>query len=197
MDRAESYISPSAQISSRAVIEGKVIIGDNAKVLENAVIRGPVYIGPRTIIGNSTLIRAYSHIGADCIVGFATEIKGSYVGDGSWFHMNYVGDSIVGEHCNFGAGTITANWRFDEKTISVQVNDNPVNTAMDKFGAVIGNNCRTGINVSIMPGIKIGQNSIIGPSVCLTENVNSNTMIRFSGLEQPVRERVDRGHEEK
>ena len=197
MDRTQSYISPSAQISSRAVIEGKVIIGDNAKVLENAVIRGPVYIGPRTIIGNSTLIRAYSHIGADCIVGFATEIKGSYVGDGSWFHMNYVGDSIVGEHCNFGAGTITANWRFDEKTISVQVNDNPINTGMDKFGAVIGNNCRTGINVSIMPGIKIGQNSIIGPSVCLTENVNSNTMIRFSGLEQPVRERVDRGHEEK
>jgi bifunctional UDP-N-acetylglucosamine pyrophosphorylase/glucosamine-1-phosphate N-acetyltransferase len=108
--------------------------------------------------------------------------------------MNYVGDSIVGEHCNFGAGTITANWRFDEKTISMQVNDSHISTGMDKFGAVIGNNCRTGINVSIMPGIKIGQNSIIGPAVCLTENVNSNTMIPLSGLEQPVRESVDHSH---
>ena len=187
IDRAKSYISPSAQISSHAVIDGKVIIGDNAKVLENAVIRGPVYIGPRTVIGNSTLVRAYSHIGADCVVGFATEIKGSYIGDGSGFHMSYVGDSVVGERCNFGAGTITANWRFDEKTISVQVNDNPMNTGRDKFGVVIGNNCRTGINVSIMPGIKIGPNSIIGPSVCLTEDVKSNTMVGLSASVRPVR----------
>jgi bifunctional UDP-N-acetylglucosamine pyrophosphorylase/glucosamine-1-phosphate N-acetyltransferase len=184
LDHTEGYISPTAQISSRAVIDGKVIIGDNVRVMENAVIRGPVYIGPRTVIGNSTLVRAYSHIGADCVVGFATEIKGSYIGDGSWFHMNYIGDSVVGEHCNFGAGTITANWRFDEKTISVLVNHDSINTGMDKFGAIIGDNCRTGINVSIMPGIKIGSNSVIGPSVYLTKDVESNTMM---GTHSPVR----------
>ena len=199
LDRTEGYISPTAQISSRAVIDGKVVIGDNARVLENAVIRGPVYIGPRTIIGNSTLVRAYSHIGADCVVGFATEIKGSYVGDSSWFHMNYVGDSVVGEHCNFGAGTITANWRFDEKTISVRVSDNLVDTGMDKFGAIIGDNCRTGINVSIMPGIKIGPNSIIGPSVYLTKDVESNTMMRVRSSARSIKESFDphRSREEK
>ena len=180
LDRAEGYISPTAQISSRAVIDGKVIIGDNVRVLENAVIRGPVYIGPRTVIGNSTLVRAYSHIGEDCVVGFGTEVKGSYINDSCWLHMNYIGDSVVGEYCNFGAGTITANWRFDEKTISVKVNDDLVNTGMDKFGAIIGDNCRTGINVSIMPGVKIGSNSIIGPSVYLTEDVGSNTIIELS-----------------
>ena len=190
LDRTEGYISPTAQISSHAVIEGKVVIGENARVQENAVIRGPVYIGPRTVIGNSTLVRAYSHIGADCVVGFATEIKGSYVGDGSWFHMNYIGDSVVGEHCNFGAGTITANWRFDEKPISVQVNGGPVSTGMDKFGAIIGDNCRTGINVSIMPGIKIGPNAIIGPSVYLTEDVDSNTIIQLSASAQTLRKNV-------
>ena len=77
LDHADNYISPTAQISSRAVIEGKVIIGDSVQILDNAVIRGPVYIGPRTIVGSSTLVRSYSHIGADCVVGFATEIKGS------------------------------------------------------------------------------------------------------------------------
>jgi UDP-N-acetylglucosamine diphosphorylase/glucosamine-1-phosphate N-acetyltransferase len=194
LDHTESYISPSAQISNRAVIDGKVVIGDNVKVLENAIIRGPAYIGPRTVIGNNTLVRAYSHIGADCVVGFATEIKGSYVGDGSYFHMNYIGDSIIGEHCNFGAGTITANWRFDEKTISVRVNDNPVNTGVDKFGAIIGDNCRTGINVSIMPGIKIGPDSIIAPSVFLTKNVESNTMMRERFSVRPMKKSLDPHH---
>jgi bifunctional UDP-N-acetylglucosamine pyrophosphorylase/glucosamine-1-phosphate N-acetyltransferase len=196
LDRSERFISPSAQISSHAVIEGKVIIGGNARVLENAVIRGPVYIGPRTVIGNSTLIRSYSHIGVDCVVGFATEIKGSYVGHGSWFHMNYIGDSVVGEHCNFGAGTITANLRFDEQPISVMVNDSKLNTGMDKLGAIIGDNCRTGINVSIMPGVKIGPNSIIEPSVNLTENVSSYTIKSFSGSVRPFRKSFEYGHNE-
>jgi bifunctional UDP-N-acetylglucosamine pyrophosphorylase/glucosamine-1-phosphate N-acetyltransferase len=187
LDRTEGYISPTAQISSHAIIDGKVVIADNARVMENAVIRGPVYIGPRSVIGNSTLVRAYSHIGADCVVGFATEIKGSYIGDGCGFHMNYIGDSVVGEHCNFGAGTITANWRFDEKTISVRVNENLVNTGIDKFGAIIGDNCRTGINVSIMPGIKIGPNSIIGPSVYLTKDVESNTMMGARSSARPMK----------
>ena len=196
MDRSESYTSPTAQISSHAVIDGKVIIGDNVRVLENAVIRGPVYIGPRTVIGNSTLIRAYSHIGADCVVGFATEIKGSYIGDGSWFHMNYIGDSIVGEHCNFGSGTITANWRFDEQPILVMVNEIKINTEKDKLGAILGDNCRTGINVSIMPGVKIGSNSIIEPSVNLTENVNSYTIKSFSGSVRPLPKSLEHGHNE-
>jgi UDP-N-acetylglucosamine diphosphorylase / glucose-1-phosphate thymidylyltransferase / UDP-N-acetylgalactosamine diphosphorylase / glucosamine-1-phosphate N-acetyltransferase / galactosamine-1-phosphate N-acetyltransferase len=199
LDRAETYISPTAQISNHAVVDGKVIIGDNVRILEDAVIRGPVYIGPRAVIGNSTLVRGYSHIGADSIVGFGTEIKGSYVGNGCWFHMNYIGDSVVGENCNFGAGTITANWRFDKGPISVHVNGKSVETGMDKLGAIIGDDCRTGINVSIMPGIKIGPNSVIGPSVCLTEDVDSNTIVQSAAIRLSVRKitRHRRSKEEK
>jgi NDP-sugar pyrophosphorylase family protein len=199
LDQASSCISPTAQISSRAVIEGKVIIDDSAKVMENAVIRGPVYIGPRTVIGNSTLVRSYTHVGADCVVGFGTEIKGSYIGDGNWFHMNYFGDSIVGDHCNFGAGTITANWRFDQMPISVQVGGKLINTGLDKFGAIVGNNCRTGINVSIMPGVKIGPNSTVMPSVLLTRDIESNkiaephcSMIPMTGRVTPQRNRREK-----
>lgn len=187
LDRAEGFIAPTAQISPHAVIDGKVVIGDNVRILENAVIRGPVYIGPGAVIGNSTLVRGYSHIGSNCVVGFATEIKGSYVDDGGWFHMNYIGDSVIGERCNFGAGTITANWRFDEKRISVRVGDTPVDTGTDKFGAIIGNNCRTGINVSIMPGIKIGSDSVIGPAVLLTKDIEADTMVFVRNSAKPMR----------
>jgi len=177
LDEAGEYIAPSAIISEKATIGGKVIIGDNVKVFENAVIKGPVYIGPNSVVGNNSLVRAYSHIGADCVVGFSTEVKGSYLSDGCWSHMSYIGDSILGERCSLGAGTMLANWRFDEKNISVKVNGEAIDSKLDKFGAIIGNDCKTGVNVSIMPGIKIGPGSIVSSHVCLTDDLEPGKMI--------------------
>ena len=176
LDQSQGYISPSAKISDRAVIEGKVVISDNVRVFENAVIRGPAYIGPNSVIGNNSLVREYSHIGSDCVVGYSTEVKGSYVGDRCWFHVNYVGDSVIGEGCSLGANTVLANWRFDEKNVSVAVEGEFIDSGRDKFGAIIGNNCRTGVNVSVMPGIRIGPNSIVGSHVCLTDDLEPDRM---------------------
>jgi len=177
LDISQPRISASAYISEKATIEGKVFISDNVKVLENAVIRGPVYIGPGSIIGNNALVRDYSHIGADCVVGYSTEIKGSYIGDGCWMHSSYIGDSIIGKGCSFGAGTVLANFRFDEQNISVIVGGEAIDTGRDKLGAIIGDNCKTGVNVSVMPGIKIGPNSIVGSHACLAKDLTPEKMI--------------------
>lgn len=177
LDRSKAEISPSAHISSRATIEGKVVIGDNVRVLENAVIRGPAYIGANSIIGNNALVREYSHIGADCVVGYSTEVKGSYIGDGCWFHSSYIGDSIIAEGCSFGAGTVLANFRFDEKNISVKIGDEVIDSGLDKLGAIVGSNSKTGINASIMPGMRIGPNSFVGSHVCLMRDLEPNKMI--------------------
>jgi UDP-N-acetylglucosamine diphosphorylase/glucosamine-1-phosphate N-acetyltransferase len=177
LDRSKPYISPSAHISQRALIEGKVIIGDNVKVLENAVIRGPSYIGPNSVIGNNVLVRDYSHIGANCVVGHATEVKASYIGNNCWFHSNYIGDSIIGDDCSFGAGTVLANLRFDEGKVKVSVQGELLDTGQDKLGAIIGSNSRTGINASVMPGIKVGPNSFVGPHVCLTQDLDHDKII--------------------
>ncbi|MBM4462382.1 MAG: hypothetical protein FJ012_03460 [Chloroflexi bacterium] len=177
LDRSEPQISPSAQISPRATISGKVIISDNVRVLENAVIRGPAYIGSSSIIGNNALVRDYSHIGADCVVGYSTEVKGSYIGDGCWFHSSYVGDSIIADGCSFAAGTVLANFRLDEKNISVRVGDEVVDTGLDKLGAIIGSNSKTGIHAGIMPGVRVGPNSFVGPHVCLISDLQPNKMV--------------------
>ena len=177
LDRSKAEISPSAHISSRATIEGKVVIGDNVRVLENAVIRGPVYIGANSIIGNNALVREYSHIGADCVVGYSTEVKSSYISDGCWFHSSYIGDSIIAEGCSFGAGTVLANFRFDEKNISVKIGDEVIDTGLDKLGAIVGSNSKTGINASVMPGMRIGPNSFVGSHVCLMRDLGPNKMI--------------------
>ena len=177
LERAERYISPSARVSDKATVEGQVVLDEGVEIMENAVVRGPVYIGPHSVIGNNSLVRAYSHIGADCLVGYSTEVKSSYIGDRCWFHMNYVGDSVIGDGCSFGAGTVLANYRFDEESVPVRVCDETIDTGLVKFGAIIGSNCRTGINAGIMPGVMIGPNSTIGPHVCVMKDVAEDGMV--------------------
>jgi NDP-sugar pyrophosphorylase family protein len=169
-------ISPKAKIAKTAVIEGDVTIEDGVRVLENAVIKGLCYIGRNSVIGNNTLIRDNSRIGEGCVVGYGTEIKHSYIGDNNWFHQNYFGDSVIGNDCSFGAGTVSANLRLDEKEISVVVNGEELNTGLNKLGALVGNGVRTGINVGIMPGRRVGEGSFVGPHVCLTEDLPAGKM---------------------
>jgi bifunctional UDP-N-acetylglucosamine pyrophosphorylase/glucosamine-1-phosphate N-acetyltransferase len=177
LDNAQPFIAPSTHISEKATIEGKVILRDNVRVMENAVIRGPVYIGANSIIGNNALVRDYSHIGSNSVVGYCTEVKHSYIGDDCWFHSNYIGDSIVDDNCSLGAGTILANFRLDEGNIRIRVGDNLVDTDYDKLGAIVGRGCRIGVNASLMPGVRVGTDTFIGPQVCLREDVEANKMI--------------------
>ena len=174
----ERRISPSAAVSAKAIIEGNVILESDVRVLENATVRGPCYIGRNTVIGNNVLIRGHSHIGDNCVVGYGTEIKHSYIGDNCWFHSNYIGDCIIADNCSFGAGTVMANFRFDEGNIRLEVGDEVIDTGLDKLGAIVGHDCKTGINVSIMPGIRLGPSSIIGSHTCLTQDLGPNKMIR-------------------
>lgn len=186
MERAEGKVSHSAQVSDKAVITGKVIIEDGAKIFENAVIRGPCYIGKNTVIGNNTLVWSGCHFGEKCVVGCGSEIKHSYFGDESWSHRNYIGDSVIADNCNFGAGTIVANWRFDAQPIEVNVGDKKMSTGTDKFGCIMGENCKTGIHVSIMPGVKIGPNSIIGAHVMVPKDIGPG---KFVVLKETIEEK--------
>jgi len=175
LSRLAHQISPMAQISERAIVDGRVVIEDNVRILEGAVIRGPSYIGRNSIIGNGVLVRN-SNIGDNCVIGYNTEIKHSYIGDRCWFHFNYIGDSVIEDDCAFGAGTVTANFRLDESNIKVKVSDEEVDTGHDKLGALVGKGSRTGINASLMPGIRVGADSLVGAHVCLTRDLEAGRM---------------------
>jgi bifunctional UDP-N-acetylglucosamine pyrophosphorylase/glucosamine-1-phosphate N-acetyltransferase len=177
LDNTQPYIASSARISEKATIEGKVILSDNVKVLENAVIRGPVYIGANSIIGNNALVRDYSHIGSNSVIGYSTEVKHSYIGNNCWFHSNYIGDSIVDDNCSLGAGTVLANFRLDEEDIQIKVGDSLIGTGYDKLGAIIGRGCRIGVNASLMPGVRVGPDSSVGPQVCLRQDLEASKTI--------------------
>ncbi|MBN1217348.1 MAG: NTP transferase domain-containing protein [Anaerolineae bacterium] len=167
-------ISPSAKISDRAIIGDNVIIEDNVRVFENAVIRGPAYIGVGSVIGNNAMVWGGCSFGSGNVIGFGSEIKHSVFGRNVWTHRAYVGDSIVSDNCSFGAGTITANFRFDEEDVSVNMGDQRMSTGANKFGVIMAEGCRTGSNSVLMPGVKVGPNSIVGPGVVLLEDLLPN-----------------------
>jgi UDP-N-acetylglucosamine diphosphorylase/glucosamine-1-phosphate N-acetyltransferase len=173
----EPRISDQARISDRAVIEGNVIVEGGVRVFENAVIRGPAYVGRNSVIGNNVLIWNHSSIGASSVVGFSSEIKHSLVGNNCWIHMSYVGDSVISDNCSLGAGTITANFRFDEQAVPVNVKGEEVSSGTDKLGVIMGPDCKTGCNATLMPGTKVGPHSIVGPGVLLADDLPPHRVI--------------------
>jgi NDP-sugar pyrophosphorylase family protein len=119
-----------------------------------------VIIGAGCEIGPNCYIRPATSIGDGCHVGASVEVKNSIIMRGSKLpHHNYVGDSVIGEQCNLGAGTKIANLRLDKKDIQVA----GINTKRRKLGAIMGDRVETGINASINVGSMIGNNTFIGP----------------------------------
>lgn len=175
------------KVEKNCHIKGPVIIEQGTIVKSGAYIEGPVYIGKNCQIGPNCFIRSFTSIEDNCIIGQAVEIKNSIIGqDSKIAHLNYVADSIIGENCNLGAGTILANLRFDGKNIYSKVKRELIDTQRQKFGAVLGKGVKTGINVSIMPGVLIGQNSIIGPHSLVKENIKDN-QIFYTKFQRIVR----------
>lgn len=165
-------------VEEGATILPPVEIGEGTVVRSGSYIIGPVKIGKNSKIGPNCFIRPYTSIGDKCHIGNAVEIKNSIIMDHSNApHLNYVGDSIVGENTNLGAGTITANLRHDNKTIKVEIKGKLEDSGRRKMGAIIGHNVKTGINVTIYPGRKIGSNSFIGPGVIVDKNVPPNVLV--------------------
>ncbi len=158
LDGIESDIQGT--VEENVVLNGAVSIGKGTVVRSGAYINGPVIIGDNCDIGPNCFIRPATSVGDGCRIGAAVEVKNSIIMNGTKIpHHNYVGDSVIGEKCNLGAGTKIANLRLDKKNISVA----GVDTGRRKLGAIIGDNVETGINVSINVGCIIGNNTFVGP----------------------------------
>jgi len=172
-----------------AVVKEPVWLEESATVRSGSRIEGPVYVGRESIVGPNARIRAFTsiedgvHVGANCDVKNSIIMRHTKVP-----HLSYIGDSIIGEECNLGACTITANLRFDEKTIRIMIKGKRVETKRTKLGAIIGDRVKTGIHTSIMPGVRIGSEAIIGPGAVIDNDVHSREkiVVKQSFLRRPV-----------
>ncbi|MEL9939712.1 MAG: sugar phosphate nucleotidyltransferase [Ignisphaera sp.] len=166
-------------VSIYTTIKGRVYIGEGATIKGCTYIEGPAYIGNDATIGPNAYIRPYTIILSKAHIGFSTEVKESIVMEETHAaHLTYIGDSIIAENVNLGAGTKLANLRFDEKTVKMVIEGMVIDSGRRKLGAVIGGYVKTGINVSIMPGVKIGSHSIIYPGVTVYRDVPPKTIVK-------------------
>ncbi len=165
-------------IESGAHLIGPVTVAESARVRSGAYIEGPVFIDEQADVGPNCYIRSGTSLGKKTRVGNGCEIKNSILMDGTHVgHLSYVGDSILGEQCNLGAGTIMANLRFDDGRIKMIVKDKVVDTGRRKLGAVLGDNVKTGIKSLFMPGVKVGANSWVGANFMVERDIPANSIV--------------------
>ncbi|OGK19294.1 hypothetical protein A3D80_00225 [Candidatus Roizmanbacteria bacterium RIFCSPHIGHO2_02_FULL_40_13b] len=159
-------------VEDGAVLKGNIHIGKGTIVKAGAYIQGDFYIGENCVIGPNCFLKGFGSIGDDCIVGNATEISRSVIGSHVGInHLSYIGNSVVGNNVNLGGGTIAANLRIDGEPVRMMVNGMLINTGKKKLGTVIGDNAKTGVHTSIMPGRKIDTGAHTLPGSIIKEDV--------------------------
>jgi len=145
-------------------IQGDVAVHETARLEDGAIVKGPAIIGPYCFIAATAYLRGGVFLEEECIVGPAAEVKSTFMFKGSKLaHLNFVGDSILGEGVNCEAGSMIANYRneLDDRRIRISFHGQVVDTGVDKFGALLGDGVRLGANAVVAPGALILPGTIV------------------------------------
>jgi UDP-N-acetylglucosamine diphosphorylase / glucose-1-phosphate thymidylyltransferase / UDP-N-acetylgalactosamine diphosphorylase / glucosamine-1-phosphate N-acetyltransferase / galactosamine-1-phosphate N-acetyltransferase len=135
---------------------GPIYIGKNAEIMEGSMIRGPFALCENSVVKMGSKIYGATTVGKNCIAG--GEIKNSVIGDNSnKSHDGYLGDSVIGEWCNIGAGTSNSNIKNTGNDVMVWYNSsNQFINAGSKCGLIMGDYSRCAINTSFNTGTVVG-----------------------------------------
>ncbi|MCF8056734.1 MAG: hypothetical protein K9K37_08855 [Desulfocapsa sp.] len=174
-------LTGASVIMAGAILVGKKIdIGDGVLVEGGTLIKSPAIIGDCTEVRQGAYVRGYCLTGKRCVVGHSTEVKHSiFLNDAKAGHFAYLGDSIIGQDANLGAGTKFANLKFLGGNVSIRTEGKLIDTGRRKFGAILGDGAQTGCNSVTNPGTIIGKGGILMPNTTAPSGYHSpRTIIR-------------------
>ncbi len=158
MGKEEIFIEPGARLEHCNIntSEGPVYISKDALIMDGTFLRGPLFVGEGAVVKMGATIYGSTTIGPFCIVG--GEIKNSiFTGYSNKAHHGYVGDSVIGEWCNLGAGTTTSNLKNTGNAVKVwNIYKSDFEYAGNKCGVLMGDFTRTAINTSFNTGTVTG-----------------------------------------
>lgn len=153
-----------------------ISIGKNTRVEPGAYIAGPCIIGNGCEIRHGAYVRGNVLTGDGCVIGHDTEIKNSIMlNNAAAAHFNYIGDSILGNRVNLGAGVKLANLRLDHAMIVVGVK---TQTNLKKMGAIIGDGAQLGCNAVTNPGTLIGKGAFCQPCLAISGYIPSQAKVK-------------------
>src|SRR5690348_992392 len=187
IERLSEYLSKldlgevqSAIPSSVHLVQPSLIsIGKDTVIEAGAYIEGPCVIGDRCVIRNGAYIRGNALIGNRCVIGHGSEIKNAILMDGAKApHFNYIGDSILGNGVNVGAGVKCANFRLDGAEITISAHGKKWKTGLKKLGAIIGDGANVGCNCVLNPGTLLGKNALCFPCLNVSGVVPNHAKVK-------------------
>ncbi len=195
LSRTEGSVIPaSCNISDGAEIGGRLLLGENVTIGKRVVIKGDLIVGDSTHITNGAIIGPRAAIGAHCGVRDYAAVHGhSTVGDhcritqtaefgGVAFDRVYMVhyceiDAVLGSAVDIGAATVCGTLRFDDGRTVHRIKGRPEVPPVGANASYIGDYCRTGVNAILLPGVKVGCYSCIGPGVLLYDDVPSRKLV--------------------
>lgn len=143
-----------------------IFLGKNVKIEPDVYIEGPAILHDNVVIRHGAYVRANVVLAPGAMVGHATEIKNTIMlEDAHAPHFAYVGDSILGQRVNLGAGTKLSNLPISSykdpetgkrTTIKLTYDGQRLDSGLTKFGAVFGDDVQTGCNTVANPGCVVG-----------------------------------------
>ncbi len=156
--RGNSVLCDGAVIGSGSVIVDS-IVGSNCVVTNSRIVDSR--IGNNTTVGPYAHIRNNSTIADGCRIGNFVEIKNSTIGHGTKAsHLSYIGDAIIGQHCNIGCGVIFVNYDGKHKHVSK-----------------LGDRVFVGCNSNIVSPVNIGNRVYIACSSTVNVDLDDNSFV--------------------
>ncbi|MEH2114653.1 bifunctional UDP-N-acetylglucosamine diphosphorylase/glucosamine-1-phosphate N-acetyltransferase GlmU [Nostoc sp.] len=156
--RGNTVIKTGSHIGPGSFIENSQL-SENVTVQYSVVTDSIVQAGSR--IGPYAHLRGHVEVGAGCRVGNFVELKNTQLGDRTnAAHLSYIGDSVVGNQVNIGAGTITANY-----------------DGVKKHRTKIGDRTKTGANSVLVAPLTLGHDVYIAAGSTVTEDVPDDSLV--------------------
>lgn len=161
----EQLVGATVLMAGSSYIGEQFYFGKGVLVEPGAMLMAPTIVDDQTVIRQGAYVRGYCLFGKRCVVGHVTEVKHSiFLNDAKAGHFAYLGDSILGNDANLGAGTKLANLKFTGGNVQVRTKSELLDSGLRKFGAILGDKVQTGCNSVTNPGTVIGPKSMLLPN---------------------------------
>ena len=175
-------LGENSHIGAGVHILGNVIIGDHVRIEQGAILEGNNIIGDHCLLTQHCKITAGSTVAERSKLAHCAELNGLLLGNNYLNHQCVI-NGILGKSVDIGAGTIFGDLRFDDAPVTHNIHGKRVTPTQFSQMVYMGDYCRTGVNVSVMPGVKVGTQSIIGANCCIQQDVESQQLLQ---LEQSI-----------
>jgi NDP-sugar pyrophosphorylase family protein len=169
-------LEPGARIGRRVVVNGNLWLGRSASVTNGAILGGNTMVGAESRVRDYASVGGGSVIGARCIVAHGAEFSGVLL-DGTYLYHYCEMYGVLGAAVDIGAATVCGTLRFDDERTVHRIHGHREVPLHGANASYLGDYSRTGVNAILMPGVKVGVYSCVGPGVILYQDLPDRKLV--------------------